>query len=324
MDPVIFLWIGGILIVVAVIVGIVLSVSSQRSAEEKRLDAFIEAGVEVDQKAEKQTSVFSDWLSKRVEKTTWSERAAKNLAQADIKMKPAELIMATVGAVIIVAFLGYFLGSKSLPLALLGGVLGYFLPNMYIKSQKNRRLVKFNNELGDMLSLMVNGLKAGFSTLQAMEAVAKEMPPPICDEFRRVIQEVTLGVSTEQALDNLVRRVPSEDLDLVVTAMKVQREVGGNLAEILDTISHTIRERVRVKGEIRTLTAQMRYSARLLALLPIGLTLAIYLINREYISVLIAQESNTPFPCGYLAIVLALILIVLGYFVMDHMAQIEV
>jgi tight adherence protein B len=150
------------------------------------------------------------------------------------------------------------------------------------------------------------------------------MPPPICDEFRRVIQEVTLGVSTEQALDNLVRRVPSEDLDLVVTAMKVQREVGGNLAEILDTISHTIRERVRVKGEIRTLTAQMRYSARLLALLPIGLTLAIYLINREYISILIAQEANTPFPCGYLAIVLALILIVLGYFVMDHMAQIEV
>jgi len=323
MDPTILLWIGGVLVVVAVVLGIIFSVSSQRSAEEKRLDAFVEAGIEIPDN-DVRSAALSDWLSKKVEKTTWSDKVSKELAQADIKMKPGEFILVTIASVIAVAVIGYVIGSKSFPLAILGAVLGFFLPRMYIRSQRSRRLVRFNNQLSDMLSLMVNGLRAGFSTLQSMEAVAKEMPAPISDEFRRVVQEVSLGVSMDKALDNLVRRIPSDDLDLVVTAMKVQREVGGNLAEILDTISHTIRERVRIKGEIRTLTAQMKYSARLLALLPVGLTLAIYLINREYITILTAPESNTPFPCGILALVLALILVIVGYFVMDRFTNIEV
>src|SRR5690606_32712742 len=111
-------------------------------------------------------------------------------------------------------------------------------------------LQHFNDQLADMLNLMVNGLRAGYSTMQAMEAVSREMPAPISDEFRRVVQEMQLGISMEVALDNLLRRIPSDDLDLVITAINVQREVGGNLAEIMDTISYTIRERVRVKGEI--------------------------------------------------------------------------
>jgi tight adherence protein B len=130
-------------------------------------------------------------------------------------------------------------------------------------------LVRFNEQLGDMLNLMVNGLRAGYSTMQAMEAVSKELPAPICDEFRRVVQEMQLGVSMQQSLDNLLRRIPSEDLDLVITAINVQREVGGNLAEILDTISYTIRERVRIKGEIRVLTTQVMYSGRFLSMMPI-------------------------------------------------------
>lgn len=324
MDPTIFLWLGGILIVLTVIIGIVLSISSQKSAEEKRLDAFIEAGIELPDQQVAKSSIVTEWLSQKVEKTSWSDKVSKELAQADIKMKPGEMIFVTIASIIAVGLIGYVIGSKSLLLAILGAVLGYFLPRIYIRSQRSRRLVRFNNQLGDMLSLMVNGLRAGFSTMQSMEAVAKEMPSPISDEFRRVVQEVTLGVSTDTALDNLVRRIPSDDLDLVVTAMKVQREVGGNLAEILDTISHTIRERVRIKGEIRTLTAQMKYSARLLAVLPVGLTLAIYVINREYIMILVNPESNTPFPCGILALVVALILVVVGYFVMDHFTNIEV
>ena len=106
-----------------------------------------------------------------------------------------------------------------------------------MKNLQAKRLLKFDDQLPDMLNLMVNGLRAGYSTMQAMEAVSKELPPPICDEFRRVVQEMQLGVSMEKALDNLLRRIPSDDLDLVITAINVQREVGGNLAEILDTIS---------------------------------------------------------------------------------------
>src|SRR5512139_640138 len=150
----------------------------------------------------------------------------------------------------------------------IGGVIGFFIPRFYVKRQQGLRLTRFNDQLGDMLNLMTNGLRAGYSTMQAMEAVSRELPAPICDEFRRVVQEMQIGISMEKALDNLLRRIPSDDLDFVVTAIGVQREVGGNLSEILDTISFTIRERVRIKGEIRTLTAQVRTSGAVLSLIP--------------------------------------------------------
>jgi tight adherence protein B len=203
-------------------------------------------------------------------------------------------------------------------------VVGFFIPRMYVRGQKKKRLVKFNDQLGDMLGLMVNGLRAGYSVLQALEAVSKELPSPISDEFRRVVQEIQLGVTTEKSLENLLRRIPSDDLDLVITAMNVQREVGGNLAEILDTISHTIRERVRLKGEIRVMTAQMKYSGMILSLLPVGVILLLYVINREYIIILISKESNNPTPCGFLALGLAGVLIVVGYIVITKVGDIDV
>jgi len=181
--------------------------------------------------------------------------------------------------------------------------------------------VRFNDQLADMLNLMVNGLRAGFSTMQAMEAVSKELPSPICDELRRVVQEVQLGVPMERALDNLLRRIPSEDLDLVITAINVQREVGGNLAEILETISYTIRERVRVKGEIRVLTTQVSYSGKFLSLLPLFVIGVLYLLNREYMMEFFKPESR---PCGYIALIGAALLILIGYFVMQKLAEIEV
>ena len=324
MDPVIFLWIGGILVAAVIALGVYLTVSGQRSAEDARLEAFAEKGLTIDQQVTTRGSFVSEWLTRRVEKSTWSDKVSKELAQADIKMKPGEYILVTIASCIVVAIFAWFLGSRSYLLAAAGALLGFFLPRMYIRSGKNRRLIKFNNQLGDMLSLMVNGLRAGYSTMQAMEAIAKEMPQPISEEFRRVVQETSLGVTTEKALDNLLRRIPSEDLDLVITAIKVQREVGGNLAEILDTISHTIRERVRVKGEIRVLTAQMKFSAQFLALLPSFLFLAIFIINREYLLILIDREANTPFPCGYIAIVVAVLLSIIGYIVMNKFTKIEV
>ena len=151
----------------------------------------------------------------------------------------------------------------------IGAIAGAFAPGMYVKSQQKKRLQKFNDQLADMLNLMVNGLRAGYSTMQAMEAISKELPAPICDEFRRVIQEMQIGISMETALDNLLRRIPSEDLDFVITAINVQREVGGNLSEILDNISFTIRERVRIKGEVRVLTSQVRTSGSCTFLDPI-------------------------------------------------------
>jgi tight adherence protein B len=157
--------------------------------------------------------------------------------------------------------------------------------------------------------------------MQAMEAVSKELPPPISDEFHRVVQEMQLGVPMERALDNLLRRIPSDDLDLVITALNVQREVGGNLAEILDTITYTIRERVRIKGEIRVMTSQVMYSGRFLSLMPILVILILYLLNREYMTEFFKPENV---PCGYIALGLAGLLIISGYFAMNKLGDIEV
>ena len=179
---------------------------------------------------------------------------------------------------------------------------------------------KFNDQLSDMLNLMVNGLRAGYSTMQAMEAVSRELPTPISDEFHRVVQEMQIGIPMEKALDNLLRRIPSDDLDFVITAINVQREVGGNLSEILDTISFTIRERVRIKGEIRVMTAQVRTSGMVLSMIPVFLTIALWFVSPEYIS---SFFDRGPF-CGWLAVGTVVGMIALGYFVMMKIADIEV
>jgi tight adherence protein B len=171
-----------------------------------------------------------------------------------------------------------------------------------------------------MLNLMVNGLRAGYSTMQAMEAISKELPPPISDEFKRVVQEMQIGIPMETALQNLLRRIPSEDLDFMITAVNVQREVGGNLAEILDNISFTIRERVRIKGEVRVLTSQVRTSGSVLSLIPFGLTVILWFLNPEY---LMSVTQGGPI-CTAAIICVVLGLISSSYFIMMKIADIEV
>ena len=209
----------------------------------------------------------------------------------------------------------------SLPGILLGAGVGFFAPRIYVGRLQGRRLTRFDNQLADMLNLMVNGLRAGYSIMQAMEAVSRELPPPISDEFRRVVQEMQLGVPMETALENLLRRIPSRDLDLVVTAMNVQREVGGNLAEILDTISHTIRERVRIKGEIRVLTTQAMMSGKFLALMPVFLIVAMYFLNRSYMMRFFNPETRS---LGIPILIAGAFMIAIGYWLMTKIADIEV
>jgi tight adherence protein B len=172
-----------------------------------------------------------------------------------------------------------------------------------------------------MINLMVNGLRAGFSTLQAMESVSRELPSPICDEFRRVVQEVQLGLTIEDALEHLLRRISSDDLDLVITAINVQREVGGNLAEILDTISHTIRERVRIKGQIQALTAQGQATGWVIAALPFALAGILFLVNRDYIMVLFEPETRG---CGIPMVILAFLMIVFGMIAIQKIVNIDI
>jgi tight adherence protein B len=317
MNPIILLG-GGVLVLILLIVGVIVSITSERSLVEERLGRFLE-----DERAQPEReaggSVITEWLNRRVARSSMGDRVARELARADLKFKVAEYYALVFMSTVVVAFVGWLL-QPSIVSAIIGGVIGFFLPRFYVKRQQTVRLNKFNDQLGDMLNLVVNGLRAGYSTMQAMEAVSRELPAPISDEFHRVVQEMQIGIPMEKALDNLLRRIPSDDLDFVITAINVQREVGGNLSEILDTISFTIRERVRIKGEIRVLTATVRTSATVLSLIPVFLTLALWFISPDYIS---SFFDRGPL-CGWLAVVTIVGMIVSGYLVMMKIADIEV
>ncbi len=311
--------------VVILLVGIVVSLTSERSEVEQRLGRYAGSGsLPTEEEKRAAATPMTDWLNERVTHSSFGDKLSRDLARADLKLKPGEFIALMLIAAFGLGFVMWFIGGQTLLSGLIGAVIGLFLPRFYVNTQQSRRLVRFNDQLGDMLNLMVNGLRAGYSTMQAMEAVSKELPSPISDEFRRVVQEMQLGVSMQQSLDNLLRRIPSEDLDLVVTAINVQREVGGNLAEIMDTISYTIRERVRIKGEIRVLTTQVMYSGRFLAMMPVLVMGILYVMNREYMMEFFKPENNANLPCGYIALACSGALIIAGYVVMNKIGDIEV
>ena len=315
----VILIIGGVLVLILLIIGVIVSITSERSMVEERLKHYLEEEKPQDGGKGDQ-GMLTDWLNRRVEKSSFGDRLARELARADLKLKVAEFyalnFLSILGASVFFGLIGSFH-----PISFtIGAIIGGIAPRFYVKRQQGQRLKKFDEQLSDMLNLMVNGLRAGYSTMQAMEAISRELPPPMNDEFRRVVQEMQLGISMETAMDNLLRRIPSPDLDFVITAINVQREVGGNLSEILDTISFTIRERVRIKGEIRVLTAQVRASGTLLALIPIALALILWFLNPEY---LMSFFDRGPV-CGWGAIALIVVMITIGYFIMMKIADIEV
>ena len=312
---------GGGLALILLVVGIAITVTSERSLVEERLGRYIEDEAAAQAGKGEKSSAVKDWFNVQVEKSSWGEKVSRELARADLKLKAGEYIFVVVLIGLAAGALCWFFLGRSILVGIIGLLVGMMLPRFYVRRQQSQRLTHFNDQLADMLNLMVNGLRAGYSTMQAMEAVSRELPAPISDEFRRVVQEMQLGISMERALENLLRRIPSEDLDLVVAAMNVQREVGGNLAEILDTISHTIRERVRIKGEIRVLTSQVMYSGRFLSMMPLFIFGALWVLNRPYMMQFFNPETRI---VGIIALVIAGVMILAGYFVMRKISSIEV
>ncbi|HKJ37408.1 MAG TPA: type II secretion system F family protein [Anaerolineales bacterium] len=316
--------IGGVLILVLLIVGVVVTISGERSIVEDRLGQFVDDEQTKDAQEEASRAIVTDWVNRRVASSSRGDLVARELARADLKIKVAEYYAIIFISTLVGGVVAFLLQSQPASF-LIGGLAGFFAPRFYVKRQQSARIRTFDDQLGDMLNLMTNGLRAGYSTMQAMEAVSRELPSPISDEFRRVVQEMQIGISMEKALENLLRRIPSEDLDFVVTAINVQREVGGNLAEIMDTISFTIRERVRIKGEIRVMTANVRASGAILSLIPVGLAVALYFISPEYIGTFFAPNERVPQPmCGFIAVGVIIGMILAGFFVMQKIADIEV
>jgi tight adherence protein B len=190
-------------------------------------------------------------------------------------------------------------------------------PIVYLSMRAKRRQKAFLGQLGDTIGLMANSMRAGYSLLQTMELIAKESPSPMADEFRRVVREVGLGITPQTALGNLLRRIPSEDLDLMVSAINIQHEIGGNLGQILDVIGETIRERVRIQGEIGVLVAQQEISGYVITAMPVLMAAILFLINPGYIN----QMLVWPWLCMPIG---AAISLVAGFFVMKKITAIEV
>jgi tight adherence protein B len=226
-------------------------------------------------------------LSADVEDKRFATKVQRDLARANLKLRVAEYYYIRIGASLA---LGVILFVFRDPLSgVVGFLLGYMLPRFWVGRRISGRLSAFNKQLPDTITLLSNSLRAGSSFLQSIELVSREGGPPMSEEMGRVVREVNLGLGMEEALNNLVRRIKSDDLDLMVTAIGIQQQVGGNLAEILDTIAFTIRERVRIKGEINTLTAQGRVSGYLVAFLPIGLGVALNAINPAFMAPLFTE-----------------------------------
>ena len=227
----------------------------------------------------------------------YTKKIERELLKAEIPMKGEEFIVLYFFLFFLTIILGTAVFKEIGPVFVLG-ILCLIAPNVFIKRKKNLRFQKLNNQIGEGLTVMSNGLRAGYSFQQTIGLVGKEMTGPLAMEFSKTTREINLGIPIDKALINLTERVESEDLELLVTAVLIQRQIGGNLAEILDNISFTIRERIQIKGEIKTLTAQGRVSGLIIGLLPPALFTFLMLMNPSYMGVLLEKEIGRLILCG--------------------------
>ena len=276
------------------------------------------------------SSVALAQLNRVVERRDFGANLAREIARADLKIKVSEYLAiwaaSIVGVPLLMIVLSLGMPSLRSPLFLLiGAFIGFMLPRFWLARRKSGRLNAFNKSLPDTITLLANALRAGSSFLQAIELVVRESRPPISTEFGRVIREVNLGLPFEQALENMVRRVRSDDLELMATAISIQHTVGGNLAEILDSIAYTIRERVRIKGEIRTLTAQQRLSGYVVGLLPVGLAGFLFIAAPSFMEPMFANPPAVlGLPAGVVILLVGGFFMFIGFMLIRKIVDIEV
>lgn len=314
-------------LVAALCFGLLVGLLSIRSRAKKehamteRLNYF--AGVQQDRSQKQQltpkTVLYNciEAIAKALGRLQQGRRIELFMQQADWPIRGTEfeaILLLWGGLVGLITFLVTLKGAMFFAGALAGILMGLALLGLRIR----RRRKKFTNQLGDMLTMVANALRAGFSFMQAFELISREMDAPMGREVQLVVNEVNLGNTLESALDNMQRRVASPDFELVVTAVLIQRQVGGDLASILDTISETIAERVRMRREVMTLTAQGRASALVVSCIPIGLAAAVSILNPNYLKPLIETEL------GRMFIVAAVILQLIGFIVIHRIVDIEI
>jgi tight adherence protein B len=288
----------------------------------QRLNEFLPARtlVEPNSVKEKKQPLFQRFfvsISLLFKDVQFSESTEKILLEAGSKLKPEEffaLRLLTAAGLGIMAFLmGFSWYLIALPL-----IMGFVIPKFLVQKKRKKRLHISSLQLIDILGMMANSMRAGFSFMQAMQLVGKEVSDPLGPEFDRVVRQVGLGMPMEEVFEGLVKRVPNKELEVVVRAILAQRKSGGNLAELLETMEETIRGRVRILEELNTLTAQGKMSSWIITLLPVGLGLYLSLVNRDYFGPMLEH------PLGWAMLFICGISIMIGWIFIQKIIRIEV
>ncbi|MBI1885682.1 MAG: type II secretion system F family protein [Chloroflexi bacterium] len=302
------------LAVLLVTIGFYQATARGRSRAQERMDQLQAYG----QRAQTEGGVP---LALRRQGSVWAERTLRDLDRAGVALKLHEYL--ALRGLMAVAFMivGFALVGTSAFAALLAivfGVVGFMLPPLYVRMRIQQQINKLNDQLEEMLTMVSSSLKAGFGLLQAFDLAAEQIPPPISVELKRLIRDTHMGATLEDAIIAMGERVGSYDLDMVITAVLIQRAVGSNLAEVLDNVAHTIRERIRIKGEINTLTAQKRLSGWIVGLMPLLVVGLFYLTDPEYMRLLFTTGV------GRFLIILAAGLNITGLYITRRITAIEV
>lgn len=264
-----------------------------------------------------QIQLMNEKIKKQLPSIKATDQLEILLNKAGLDLKPEEFILFRWMATIFFGSLLYIF-SKNIIFFIVGAFLGYIFPKLLIKRKASHRLLKFNESLPDMITIIVGSLRAGFSFPQALKSVVEESDSPVKEEISLVLKEMQYGGNIEEALYHLKERMNSEDLELMIQAILIQRQVGGNLATVLDIIVQTIRDRNAIQRQVMTLTAQGRLSGLIIGLLPIILSFAIYFINPEYITILFTQKI------GLTMIGMGIFSAIIGFILIQKITTIEV
>ena len=259
---------------------------------------------------------------------SYMDHLERELTQCDIPLKPHEFLAVRAGGVVLAFLVGMIMSHNPIIALLCAGVTA-FLHIPVLKLKRSMRIDKFVNQLAEFLVLITNSLRSGQTFLQGVDIASKDSPNPIGMEFRLLLKETNLGVPVEQAFSNMLIRVPSEDLKIVMSAFSIQRNVGGNLADIMDQVAAMIRQRIAIQGQIKVLTTQGKLSGAIVGLLPFGLGFVIFLINPLYMSKLWTPrtEDGLSLPERFLGPIMlgvGVFMELLGCFVIYKICDIEV
>lgn len=260
-------------------------------------------------------------LALREQGSAWAERTRSQLERAGLALKLHEYVALRVLLALVAFVIVLALGNGHALAFLLGivaGVVGYMLPAFYVRMRIARQVRKFNDQLADMLTMVANSLRAGFGLLQGLDLAAEQSQPPMSTELYHLLRDTRMGASIETALESMGERVGSYDLDVIITAILIQRSVGSNLSEVLEKVAHTIRERARIQGEINTLTAQKKLSGVIIGLMPPAVVVMMLTVNFDYMSALFTD------PLGRILLVVAIAMDIVGILIIKRIVSIDI